>query len=195
MRVFGLAPDSIVDGPGLRFTVFVQGCSHHCPGCHNPESQPTEGGESYTVEELANKIRANKLIHAVTLSGGEPFEQAEECAELARILKAEGYNIWAYTGYLFEDLLQKSAAAEPGNDATAAAESDNFDPVLTDSTVLGLNPTATANLLANIDVLVDGPYIESLHSFDATWRGSTNQRLLDVPASLKATAPIPWEKQ
>lgn len=152
MRVYGLVQDSIVDGPGLRFVVFVQGCSHHCPGCHNPESQPHEGGTEYTVDQLYDMIRANGLVRAVTLSGGEPFEQAQECAELARRLKQDDYNIWAYTGYLHEDL---KARAEAGDEAIAA-------------------------LLANIDTLVDGPFIEAQHSFDLPWRGSSNQRIIEL---------------
>lgn len=161
IRVFGIAQDSIVDGPGLRFVLFVQGCSHRCPGCHNPESHPVEGGETYTIDELYDKVRANKLVHAVTLSGGEPFEQADTCAELASRLKANDYNIWAYSGYLFEDLLAR-AVSDPG----------------------------TRCLLENIDVLVDGPFIQDQHSYDLKWRGSANQRILDVPASLVANAPV-----
>ena len=83
ISLFGTVPDSIVDGPGLRYAVFVQGCSHHCPGCHNPESQPAEGGTETTLAALLADIRANGLVHDVTLSGGEPFEQPEACAALA----------------------------------------------------------------------------------------------------------------
>ena len=104
ISLFGTVPDSIVDGPGLRYAVFVQGCSHHCPGCHNPESQPAEGGTETTLAALLADIRANGLVHDVTLSGGEPFEQPEACAALAAALKREGYGIWCYTGYLYDDL-------------------------------------------------------------------------------------------
>lgn len=155
LQVFGLAQDSIVDGPGLRFVVFVQGCTHHCLGCHNPESQSKEGGTTYSLDDLYDKIRANGLVHAVTFSGGEPFEQPEACAELAARLKEDGYNLWAYSGYMLEDLLK-----------------------------MGEDDAAIKRFLENIDVLVDGPYIESLHSYDAKWRGSTNQRIIDVPATL-----------
>lgn len=150
IRIYGLEQDSIVDGPGLRYAVFVQGCTHGCPGCHNPESQPASGGEVHTVAEVLADIRKNPLVHAVTLSGGEPFEQAKACAELARALKQEGYNIWTYTGYLYEDL---------------AARDDE----------------AVQELLAHTDVLVDGPFVEALKSLDLKWRGSSNQRLIDLP--------------
>ena len=153
IRLYGCVQDSIVDGPGLRYSVFVQGCTHACPGCHNPESQPHSGGEVREVAEVLADIRKNPLVHSVTLSGGEPLQQAEACAELASALKAEGYDIWTYTGYLYEDLL---------------AHGDEH----------------ARKLLENTDVLVDGPFVEDLRSLDIKWRGSSNQRLIDVPASL-----------
>lgn len=112
LRLYGTVQDSIVDGPGLRYAVFVQGCPHACPGCHNPESQPVEGGEVHSVQEVLADIRKNPLVQGVTLSGGEPFQQAAACAELAEALKAEGYSVWTYTGGLFEDLM-----ANGGEDA------------------------------------------------------------------------------
>ena len=105
LRMYGTAPESIVDGPGLRFSVFVQGCTHHCPGCHNPESQPSDGGYLCEPADIVHEIHKNKLIHGVTLTGGEPFEQVEGVFELAQLLKAEGYDLWIYSGYLFEDLM------------------------------------------------------------------------------------------
>lgn len=112
LRLYGTVQDSIVDGPGLRYAVFVQGCPHACPGCHNPDSQPVDGGEVHAVSEVLADIRKNPLIQGVTLSGGEPFEQAAACADLAEALKAEGYSVWTYTGGLFEDLM-----ANGGEDA------------------------------------------------------------------------------
>ena len=106
IRLYGTVADSIVDGPGLRYAVFVQGCSHGCPGCHNPESHPAEGGTLTAIDALVADIRANGLVHDVTLSGGDPFEQPEACAEVARRLKVAGYGLWAYTGYRYEDLLR-----------------------------------------------------------------------------------------
>ena len=104
IRLYGTAPDSIVDGPGLRFAVFVQGCTHACPGCHNPDSQPCAGGEVRRIDELVAEIAANKLARGVTISGGEPFEQAAACAELARQLRKRGLNVWTYSGYRYEQL-------------------------------------------------------------------------------------------
>lgn len=164
IRIFGLVGDSIVDGPGLRFGIFVQGCSHNCPGCHNPESQPAAGGTVYTLSQVRDDVLANKLITGVTFSGGEPFEQADACAPLARKLKEDGYKIWAYSGYLAEDLLARSEA----------------DP-------------ATRTFLENIDVLVDSPFVESLQSYDLKWRGSSNQRLIDMPKTLEAGEIKEWE--
>lgn len=163
IRLFGTAPDSIVDGPGLRFAVFVQGCTHGCPGCHNPESQPCAGGEVRAIDDLVAQIAANKLAQGVTISGGEPFEQAAACAELARRCRALGLNVWAYSGYTYEQL----AAGVP-------------DP-------------AARDLLAQTDVLVDGPFVQAKHSFDLKWRGSSNQRLVDVPATQREGCIVLWE--
>ena len=208
IRLYGAVPDSIVDGPGLRYAIFVQGCSHGCPGCHNPESQPSDGGTLTTVSAVLDDIHANGLVHNVTFSGGEPFEQAEACAALARQLKAEGYGIWAYTGYLYEDLLRRTGlavgaegassgkAGEAGEAAEAAevgkasalgeakeAESDpasSIDPAIRD-------------FLACIDVLVDGPFVESLKSLSLKWCGSSNQRLIDLPATREAGHVVEWK--
>lgn len=162
IRVFGTVGDSIVDGPGLRFSVFVQGCSHRCPGCHNPESQPTAGGEERTIGEVLSEIAANGLVKDVTLSGGEPFEQCEACIALAALLKERGYGIWAYTGYLYEELLA------------------------------GIPDPAAPCLLDLCDVLVDGPYVEALSSYDLVWKGSSNQRIIDLAKSREAGTVVEW---
>lgn len=166
INLYGTAPDSIVDGPGLRYAVFVQGCTHHCPGCHNPESQPMEGGTRTRIADLLADIRANKLVSGVTLSGGEPFDQPAACAALARALKADGYGLWAYSGYLYEQLLAR-AEAEPAVD----------------------------ELLASIDVLVDGPFVESRKSYALKWRGSDNQRLIDVPRTRAEGHVVLWSNE
>ena len=102
MRIANTVSDSIVDGPGLRFTVFTQGCPHRCPGCHNPGTHDPAGGREVSVAELAAELAAelsgNPLTDGLTLSGGEPFCQAAECAALARIARERGLNVWAYTG-------------------------------------------------------------------------------------------------
>lgn len=104
MRIASTISDSIVDGPGLRFTVFTQGCPHACPGCHNPDTHDPDGGHEEAVEELAEKLFQNPLTDGLTLSGGDPFLQAEPCAALARAARAGGMNVWTYTGYTFETL-------------------------------------------------------------------------------------------
>ena len=163
MRIANVVSDSIVDGPGLRFTVFTQGCPHRCPGCHNPETHDPAGGRAVTVEELAEQMLSNPLTDGLTLSGGEPFDQAGECAALAARAKEKGLNVWAYTGYCYETLLEKE------------------------------NPDVLA-LLEQVDVLVDGPFVESLKSYDALFRGSTNQRLIDVAKSRASGAVVLWRR-
>lgn len=175
LKLYGTVQDSIVDGPGLRFSIFVQGCSHHCPGCHNEASQSYDGGQETTLDSLYEQICANKLDKGVTFSGGEPFEQAHACAALAKRLKNAGYNIWAYTGYLFEDLMAQ--ATKENKDANAR---------------LDLN--AAHEFLQYIDVLVDGPFILQKRSLDLHFCGSSNQRLIDVAASLRAHKIVLWKE-
>lgn len=105
IRIAGTVDDSIVDGPGFRYTVFTQGCSHHCPGCHNPETHDFAGGRVVDTETILAQIRQNPLLDGLTLSGGDPMEQPIPCAELARQAHALGLNVWCYTGYTLEQLL------------------------------------------------------------------------------------------
>ena len=102
IRLYGMVNDSIVDGPGYRFSVFTQGCPHHCEGCHNPESHDPEGGTLYTLDEVEKLFSANPLLSGITLSGGEPFMQPAACAELARRAHAKGLDVWTYTGSTLE---------------------------------------------------------------------------------------------
>ena len=164
MKIAGLVQDSIVDGPGLRFTVFTQGCPHGCPGCHNPETHDISGGKEVPVEDIVEEMLSNPMTDGVTLSGGEPFMQPGDCAEIAERAKAAGLNVWAYTGYTFEKLLE-----------------------------LGKEEPAILRLLRQVDVLVDGPFVLEKRSLSIPWRGSTNQRLLDVPRSLSRGEPVPAE--
>lgn len=106
IRVAGFTPESIVDGVGLRFTVFVQGCPHRCEGCHNPQTHPASGGRLYTAEEILEKIGRNPLLTGVTFSGGEPFAQAAALLPLARGVRERGLHLCAYSGYTFEELLE-----------------------------------------------------------------------------------------
>ena len=188
ISLYGTVPDSIVDGPGLRYAVFVQGCSHGCPGCHNPESQPTEGGTETTLAALLADIRANGLVHDVTLSGGEPFEQPEACAALAAELKRNGYGIWCYTGYLYDDLAGRAEAAR--TQQAQREEAGLTGNALTEGIADDL---AVGDLLDSIDVLVDGPFVESRKSLELKWCGSSNQRLIDVPATRRTGSIVEWQ--
>lgn len=107
MRIAGVVNDSIVDGPGFRLAVFAQGCPHHCPGCHNPQTHDFDGGEVADTEEIIEKMIKNPLLDGVTLTGGEPFCQPEACTEIARAAHTAGLNVWSYTGYTFEHLLKE----------------------------------------------------------------------------------------
>ena len=152
LNLSAIVEDSIVDGPGIRLCVFCQGCPHHCPGCHNPETWPFEGGAPMEEERIVEIAKSNPLCRGVTFSGGEPFAQAGSFAKLARLLKAEGYEVASYSGYTFEALLR-------GTDAQR-------------------------ELLGAIDVLIDGPFVMAQKSLELAFRGSRNQRILDVPQSL-----------
>lgn len=164
MRIANTVNDSIVDGRGLRFTVFTQGCPHHCPGCHNPETHDPAGGREVSIQELAQAMEKNPLIEGLTLSGGEPFAQAAACAQLAREAHARGLTVWTYSGYLFEHLRDKG------------------DP-------------AWSALLAETDVLVDGPFLQDEKSYELHFRGSRNQRLIDVKRSLAQGQAVLWQEE
>lgn len=156
----GYVGDSIVDGPGLRFAIFCQGCPHACPGCHNPETHLFSGGRPYTPEELFAEVKRYPLSRGVTFSGGEPFCQAEGLAELARMLRGAGYELAAYTGYTFEQLREGTAAQR--------------------------------ELLGLLDTLIDGKFVLAEKDLGLRFRGSANQRILKVPASLEAGVAV-WE--
>ena len=158
LELSGIAGDSIVDGPGIRTTVFAQGCPHHCPGCHNPETWEFGCGTPMEEKAVAEIVRSNPLCRGVTFSGGEPFAQPEAFARLARLLKDLGYEVASYTGYTFEQLLRGSQAQK--------------------------------QLLETLDVLIDGPFLLEQRSLELSFRGSRNQRILDVPASLEARQPV-----
>lgn len=155
MRIYGLIQDSIVDGPGFRFSCFVQGCPHHCPGCHNPDSHDPAGGREMTVDEVAGELLKNPLTDGLTLSGGEPFAQPEDCLALAKIAHEHNLNVWAYSGWTFEHLRDRGTGAQKA-------------------------------LLVGLDVLVDGPFLQHSRTLALPWRGSGNQRVIDVAASLAA---------
>ncbi len=155
LRIAGIEPESIVDGPGIRLTVFVQGCPHHCPGCHNPETHDFSGGHFITVEEILKMIDDNELLNGVTFSGGEPMEQAAQLVPLAREIKERGLDLTIFTGYRYEKLLEKTKE----------------------------NP-AIFELLTFADLLVDGPFILAERSLDLKFCGSKNQRLIDAQKTI-----------
>lgn len=104
IRIAGTVDDSIVDGPGYRYAIFTQGCPHHCPGCHNPESHDFAGGRVVDTQVILRQIRENPILDGITLTGGEPFCQPEACCELAKAAHELGLNVWAYSGYTYEML-------------------------------------------------------------------------------------------
>lgn len=163
LRLAGIAGDSIVDGPGIRMTVFGQGCPHHCEGCHNPETWDFEGGTLMDEQDILDIILSNPLVKGVTFSGGEPFAQPEGFTSLAKALHKHGYEVASYTGYTFEQL----------QDGTPEQKT----------------------LLENIDILIDGPYIQQKRSLTLVYRGSSNQRILDVKESLKRKEAVKTDQK
>ena len=152
VRVAGVVRESITDGPGLRYTIFLQGCSHHCPGCHNPETHDPSGGEDWLLTRLWDEISSNPLLTGVTLSGGEPFLQARALLPLTAQIRLAGLELAVYSGYTFEEIRE-----------------------------LGIYAMA---LLRHCHVLVDGPFDIDKRDLGLRFRGSWNQRILDVKASL-----------
>ena len=152
IRIAGFENDSIVDGPGFRLAVFTQGCPHHCPGCHNPETHDFAAGTVVDTEKIIAQMLDNPLLDGLTLSGGEPFCQPGPCTVLAKAAHEANLNVWAYSGFTFEQLQTKPEVQE---------------------------------LLREVDVLVDGRFELSLRTLDLRFRGSKNQRLIDVKKSLE----------
>ena len=148
--------DSIVDGEGIRSVIWTQGCIHNCKGCHNPETHSFQEGIIGDVDIIKEKINSLEGQDGITFSGGDPIEQSEACAELAIYARELGFNIWCYTGYTFEELIERM---------------EYFPKIKT--------------FLENIDVLVDGKFQIQNKSYDVPFRGSKNQRLIDVKKSLK----------
>lgn len=149
-----LQTDSIVDGKGIRTVIWTQGCSHNCPGCHNPITHDFKGGDLVELDDVIDEIENLQGQDGVTFSGGDPMFQSKECAILAKKVHELGMNVWTYTGFTFEEILEK------GN-------KDMLD------------------FLSNIDVLIDGKFEIAKKSMDLEFRGSSNQRIIDVPKSLE----------
>ncbi len=155
LRIAGIVPESVVDGPGFRYTVFTQGCRHNCKGCHNPQTHDFNGGYIVDTDDLFAEMMEDPLIRGMTFSGGDPFEQPAPLAELAEKAHAAGKDIIVYTGYTFEQLLEM-------------AKSDS----------------AADTLLHQTDILIDGPFVLEQRNLELKFRGSDNQRVIDVPRSL-----------
>jgi len=155
LRLAGVVQESIVDGPGIRYVVFTQGCLHRCPGCHNPESHDPMGGMERPISILLEEIKKNPLLKGVTFSGGEPFMQPMPLATLGKAIKEMGLDLIVYSGYTFEELWDMA----------------------------GVQPQIMA-LLSACDILVDGRFIEKQRDIELSFRGSGNQRVIDLPASL-----------
>lgn len=158
----GITGDSIVDGPGIRLTIFTQGCPHHCPGCHNPQTHDPKGGSWADTEDIIAAMAENPLLDGITLSGGDPFMQPKECTELAKGAHKHGLNVWTYTGYTWEALFAE-------------------------------NDPDKITLLKESDVLIDGPFLLAERSLELKFKGSRNQRIIDVKKSLQAGEIILWE--
>ena len=164
MRIAGLVQDSIVDGPGLRFVVFTQGCQFRCEGCHNPDTWDSNGGTEVSCDEIIKEMLSNPLTDGLTLSGGEPFEQAADCVNLAAVARENGLNVWIYTGKTFEEIQEDVK-----------------------------NDYSVRQLIELADVLVDGRFILEERTLLHKWCGSKNQRILDVKKSLIAGKGVLYE--
>jgi len=164
MRLAGVVKESVVDGPGVRFTVFFQGCPHHCPGCHNPETHDFAGGTMFASQDILKEIAKRPLLRGVTLSGGEPLSQPVAAAFLARSIKEMGKDVVVYTGFTWEKVLEMA----------------DEDPKIRE-------------LLSDTLILIEGPFVLSERDLGLFFRGSKNQRAIDVPASLAAGEALEYE--
>lgn len=164
IQLAGIVRESIVDGPGIRFVVFTQGCPHHCEGCHNPQSHDFSGGYATESGAILDEIRKNPLLSGVTFSGGEPFSQPEALYELAQGVRQLGLGLMIYTGYTYEQL----------------CELDKQRP-------------AVGQLLSLTDYLVDGRFELESRDLTLTFRGSRNQRIIDVVKTRETGAVVTTE--
>lgn len=163
VRIAGIARESVVDGPGIRSTIFFQGCPHACPGCHNPDTWRFDGGSEIGLTDLIRLLDLNPLVTGVTFSGGEPFQQAQSAAVLGRYLRKLGLNIWVYTGYTWDFLMAN------------------------------LERPGYKELLGVAEVLIDGPFIREQRDPSLLFRGSANQRLIKVTESMASGRIVLWQ--
>ena len=162
LYIIDILEDTTVDGPGFRTSIYCAGCTHHCPGCHNPQSWAQDSGTEMSIEDIMAVIEADPFAPGVTFTGGDPMQQAESFTVLAKAIRERTTkNIWCYTGYTYEALLTMPAQRQ---------------------------------LLNYIDVLVDGPFIAAQRDTTLLFRGSANQRIIDVPQSLAANRVVEWQR-
>ena len=159
IRIAGLVPESYVDGDGIRFAIFMQGCLRNCEGCHNPETHALDGGRLLDTGEIISAVKKNPLLDGITLTGGEPLLQIDAANELARAAKNLNLSVWCYTGYTFEEL-----------------------------------PADAAPLIENVDVLIDGAFVESLRDLELQFRGSRNQRIIDLNKTRAQNKIVLWSE-
>lgn len=151
VKIAGIVKHSSVDGPGVRFVIFFQGCPHHCNGCHNPDTWNPDNGIELDVSDLGYMFCHDKYIDGVTFSGGEPLLQAQAVLKLADLAHSKGLSVWCYTGYTVEQILN------------------------------GVAGDAAKVVLDYVDVLVDGPFEIDKLDTGLMYRGSSNQRILYKP--------------
>ena len=164
--------ESIVDGPGFRFSVYTQGCPHHCPECHNPQTHTFEGGVAVTPVQLLKLAQKSPLHKGITLTGGEPLCQAKALIPFARLAREAGYNIWIYSGYLYEQVFSLELPGTEHPPSSLGAQTKV--------------PSCAQELLDLCDVLVEGPFLIEQRSLDLKWKGSKNQRVIDLNATRQA---------
>ena len=157
-NILSIIRGTTVDGPGFRTSIYLAGCCHQCPGCHNPQSWNPHAGKIMTLEEIMKIVEEEDFD--VTLSGGDPLYNPDSTKVLIKALKDNGRNVWVYTGYTWEEII-----------AT---------PLLTDT-------------IRNADVVVEGPFIMAQKDPDLLFRGSANQRIIDIQESLASSKIILWQ--
>lgn len=159
-----LSFDSIVDGPGLRTVIWTQGCPHNCKGCHNPQTHDFNKGFKVNTEDIIAQIKNTRLQRGITISGGEPFMQVEPLIEIVKEIKKDtNFDIWIFSGYTIEELTSNK------------------------------NKDKNIELLRYVDVLVDGKFEEDKKDIDLIFRGSSNQRVIDVKKTFECKEINFWE--
>ena len=156
IKIAGIVKESIVDGPGIRLVVFTQGCVHNCIGCHNPDTHSFSQGYYTTIDNIVEMVEKDPLLDGITLSGGDPFHQGRVCGILANRIRDMGLNVVTYTGYTFEEIMNE----------------------------IDIN-IGWKELLYATDILVDGKFDIGKRSLLLKFRGSENQRIIDVKRSLE----------